>query len=715
MYLDGQNPAHFLLHAPLYLFLLAFFLPLPHHHHHHLQYVYPDRGLPVSARKLAASLWELQELPLSKARPTRKPQNVQQESGHVSKNDSSTEHQWMRHGQYLSPASSRISKGSHKRSPISIKVGDGGKALVRLEKDKGQLVMPVTNVPKKEITAGSGATSPSKSLVLGSKGILSNLGCEPTSTSDLLKVLNHVWIVEEQHSSSMSLVGALRTELDKARSELQELLSNEKSHHENINKRVAEVRALWQEQEEQSVRIAVQSVRQELENEQRSKQKLELLHKKVVREFRDARKSLIRALEDFEREKKARQLMEEVCDELAREIGQDKARVEELQRESVKVREEVEEERKMLQMAEVWREERVQMKLMEAKLELEEKNTALDKLRSQLEAFLKMKRAGDSKDGGDNVTGDARLDLGRHSMDVVIGQNLADSFHSREQRFIESGRYSVDSGCDRLVEQCAWVSGSDDDDDLHSIELNHKPLIRVASSKWGQPSFHQHVINFQERRFSDEKLFSGSQSKQLLAGKSRGIDRPRDKQMDPKGGEEVKVEDAQGGFSQGFQWIECSVEGGEIREWRQEQQGDLQEGRGGSTKSGQSDFEDSQSHISFGPRVLAKNVQGHSESLRRGAQGSSNLFHEWGTRSGEWQHQISNSGYRQQSLMVGSANYGSNMVSSPTRKWNHHLSSPDIRSKASSEASRGAQSLKAKLLEAKLESQQAQQKGGKNA
>ena len=65
--------------------------------------------------------------------------------------------------------------------------------------------------------------------------------------------------------------------------------------------------------------------------------------------------------------------------------------MEEIKLESIKVREEVEEERKMLQMAEVWREERVQMKLIEAKVALEEKSSALDKLREDLEAFINSK------------------------------------------------------------------------------------------------------------------------------------------------------------------------------------------------------------------------------------------------------------------------------------------------------------------------------------
>ncbi|KAA8543596.1 hypothetical protein F0562_021658 [Nyssa sinensis] len=59
----------------------------------------------------------------------------------------------------------------------------------------------------------------------------------------------------------------------------------------------------------------------------------------------------------------------------------------------MKFREEVEEERRMLQMAEVWREERVQMKLVDAKVTLEEKYSQMNKLVADLETFLSSRSA----------------------------------------------------------------------------------------------------------------------------------------------------------------------------------------------------------------------------------------------------------------------------------------------------------------------------------
>ena len=80
---------------------------------------------------------------------------------------------------------------------------------------------------------------------------------------------------------------------------------------------------------------------------------MEMLNGKLAKELAEAKIMIMRSLQDLEKERKARQLMEDVCDELASEIGEEKSQVEELKWESIKVREEVEEEQKMLQMPEV--------------------------------------------------------------------------------------------------------------------------------------------------------------------------------------------------------------------------------------------------------------------------------------------------------------------------------------------------------------------------
>ncbi|KAI4321927.1 hypothetical protein MLD38_035251 [Melastoma candidum] len=70
----------------------------------------------------------------------------------------------------------------------------------------------------------------------------------------------------------------------------------------------------------------------------------------------------------------------------------DKSEVEALKKEMMKLQEEVDEERKMLQMAEVWREERVQMKLVDAKVALEETYSQMCRLIADLEKLIPRSR-----------------------------------------------------------------------------------------------------------------------------------------------------------------------------------------------------------------------------------------------------------------------------------------------------------------------------------
>ncbi|KAL2339179.1 hypothetical protein Fmac_013625 [Flemingia macrophylla] len=64
--------------------------------------------------------------------------------------------------------------------------------------------------------------------------------------------------------------------------------------------------------------------------------------------------------------------IEQVCNELVLQIGQDKAMLRGLQRYCTRIRQEMEQERNMFHLAELWREESIQMKLLDAKLALQD-------------------------------------------------------------------------------------------------------------------------------------------------------------------------------------------------------------------------------------------------------------------------------------------------------------------------------------------------------
>lgn len=101
----------------------------------------------------------------------------------------------------------------------------------------------------------------------------------------------------------------------------------------------------------------IDELRAELERERRARRKLEYINKKLAKELAE--------------ERQGRGALERACEELAKEISWGKASIDRMKRE-------MEEERRMLRMAEVLREERVQMKLAEAKVFLEEKMSQLE-------------------------------------------------------------------------------------------------------------------------------------------------------------------------------------------------------------------------------------------------------------------------------------------------------------------------------------------------
>lgn len=106
----------------------------------------------------------------------------------------------------------------------------------------------------------------------------------------------------------------------------------------------------------------------ELELERKAWKKMESVNKKLVRELSE--------------ERQGRETLERVCEELGNKVSANKA-------ENSKMKKEIGEERKMLRMAEVFREEMVQMKLSEAKFLLEEKILELDqsKQKQNLDSF----------------------------------------------------------------------------------------------------------------------------------------------------------------------------------------------------------------------------------------------------------------------------------------------------------------------------------------
>ncbi|XP_073055817.1 uncharacterized protein [Primulina eburnea] len=198
----------------------------------------------------------------------------------------------------------------------------------------------------------------------------------------------------DQRETSGLVTSALERELEHARARISELEIERRSSKKKLEQfllKLSEERASWRSREHEKIRAILHNMKAELIKEKKTRQRLEMVNSKLVNQLSEAKLYAKRYMQQSEKERKARELIEEVCDELAKEIGDDRDEVEAAKRESMKVQEDVEEERKMLQMAEVWREERVQMKLVDAKVMLEEKYVQMNNLVADLQTLLNVR------------------------------------------------------------------------------------------------------------------------------------------------------------------------------------------------------------------------------------------------------------------------------------------------------------------------------------
>ncbi|KAL9228603.1 hypothetical protein vseg_004162 [Gypsophila vaccaria] len=310
------------------------------------------------------------------------------------------------------------------------------------------------------------------------------------ASKELVKVLYRIMSQEEQQSSRLTLVSALRVELDRARLQVDQLIQEQRfycNQMDTLLKDFAEEKAAWKSKEKQKIKEAISSLAREVEIEKKLRRQAERMNKKLGLELAETKTHFSRVMKELDGERRAREILEQTCDELARGIGEERVEVEELKKESEKAREEVEKERQMLQLADVLREERVQMKLSEARYEYEEKNAALERLRNELGVYLNGagKGIGETSPYFDGIE-----DFNDFLKTMQLG-----SF--QEEREKEQNDSDVDDG------------GNDSDDsELHSIELNMDNSNKCY--KW---SFARDGTNQGDsRRDSMEEVFKGRRS-----------------------------------------------------------------------------------------------------------------------------------------------------------------------------------------------------------
>jgi len=229
------------------------------------------------------------------------------------------------------------------------------------------------------------------------------------TSTELLKVLNRIWSLEEQQASNMSVVKTLKTELDRSQARIKELTRDKQMNRQEMQNLITQLtvdKLVRKNKEHGRIKAAVESVKEELEDERSLRKHSENLHRKLARELSEVKSSFSGCLRNLERERKARILLENLCDEFAKGIRDYEQEVHFLRRSSEKGQVQVKGknnnnlDRLILHISEAWLDERMQMKLAQSDSDLIERNSIVDKLGFDIETFLHAKRSVDFKKYG---------------------------------------------------------------------------------------------------------------------------------------------------------------------------------------------------------------------------------------------------------------------------------------------------------------------------
>ncbi|KAE8791473.1 hypothetical protein D1007_34113 [Hordeum vulgare] len=196
----------------------------------------------------------------------------------------------------------------------------------------------------------------------------------------------HANILHMELQRAQDRVDKLEAERSSAKKQLDRLSA--KKQLDRLLEKLREEKAAWWRREHKKAQSVLEDMKADLDHEKKNRRQLENINLKLIDELKEVKLAANNLLEEYDKERKMREMTEEVCNKLAREVEEQKSDIEVLERNFVKLRGEVDEDRKLLQMAEVWREERVQMKLVDARLTLEDKYGELCKLQQDAEAFV---------------------------------------------------------------------------------------------------------------------------------------------------------------------------------------------------------------------------------------------------------------------------------------------------------------------------------------
>ncbi|XP_004229967.2 uncharacterized protein At5g41620-like [Solanum lycopersicum] len=365
----------------------------------------------LSVRKLGANLWEFQP-------QVKKVVNMSKNNGPLPQNHKDKS---KLHRQTAAPPDSPPQQPTSTSSlgrDIAASLRQHHRHLIAKNGGAQSLESPASYCSSMEMAPFKPVETPTSSKDLKARSGKSSYSLK-TST-ELLKILNKIWRLEEQQASNMSLVKALRKEVDHSQRRVKELQEEKKRDKEEINDLVMLIdnyRIGRKNNKHNRAEEAVKTLMDQLRDERKLRKHSENLHRKLARDLAEVKSSFATALKELEREREARGMLEELCDEFAYGI---KEYEEEVRFLKSKVRKDQilteEKDGLVIHISEAWLDERMQMKQSQRRHDPAEKKTIVDKLRSEIQTFLKARQSSDYKNNVLNLKGAKESSLCRHSL-----------------------------------------------------------------------------------------------------------------------------------------------------------------------------------------------------------------------------------------------------------------------------------------------------------
>ncbi|KAK4593895.1 hypothetical protein RGQ29_017826 [Quercus rubra] len=328
----------------------------------------------ISARKLCANLWEIQphhHYPVAKM--SKNGARLRRHKRRENKRFQISKH-------LVDPPSTRGPNQPESKSSLRRHVAA---SLIQhpqsVDRNDSALqpISPSSYSSSFEVVPYNPVVTPTKSLDFN--GRMGESSYSLKTSTELLKVINRIWSLEEQHASNISLVKALKMKLYLSQARIKELLEEKHLERHEMDDLMMQV--------QDRIQAAVESIRDELEDERKLRKHSESLHRKLAQELSELNSSFYNALRELERERKARILLENLCDEFAKGIREYEQEVRSLKHKTVKG------SKHGLMNG-------CKMKLAEAQNDLAEKKTIVDKIGFDIETFLQAKRSIKSRKNG---------------------------------------------------------------------------------------------------------------------------------------------------------------------------------------------------------------------------------------------------------------------------------------------------------------------------